>query len=563
MLLHGSTSMSSSETLSRTRRASGSPAAGQPGALSTELSDLLDRAFATHFTVFDGATGEVLHAPEGPPLQDWGLRGPLCCEVARRGRPEFIDDEDPFLVLAIPFAGAEGQSYVAVGAFLGRSVRTNEDLSHPATLLGMPADDARAWASQQHVGSPEALQRVSELVLAEWNSRRRIAALEHEARSLSIHLASTYEEISLLYRLTQNLRISESDEDLGRVALEWLEEVLPAKGLALQLLPGVRPDWSLDHEVRTEPILLTHGNCPVDQQQFTVLIAHVAAGAAHRPVVANCSVTGQQRWPCPQVRQMIAVPLAEGENLFGWLAALNHVDDAEFGTVEASLLSSVAAILGIHSGNIELYRQQSELLAGIVRALTSAVDAKDPYTCGHSDRVARVAVRLAEELGCDAKTLNTLYLSGLLHDVGKIGTDDNVLRKAGKLSPEEYEHIKKHVEIGHRILRDLSKLEGVLPVVLHHHESWDGGGYPQKLQSQRIPLTARIVAVADAFDAMCSDRPYRQGMPDEKIDEIFRAGSGQQWDPEVVAAFFRVRDDIRRISRAEQTGIQVNAQHCT
>jgi HD-GYP domain-containing protein (c-di-GMP phosphodiesterase class II) len=177
--------------------------------------------------------------------------------------------------------------------------------------------------------------------------------------------------------------------------------------------------------------------------------------------------------------------------------------------------------------------------------------------------VARVAVRLGEELGCDPQTLNMMYLSGLLHDIGKIGIDDNVLRKPGKLTTEEYEHIKKHVVIGHRILRDLSKLEAVLPVVLHHHESWDGGGYPQKLVSTRIPLTARIVAVADAYDAMRSDRPYRRGMPDEKIDDIFRAGSGQQWDPDVVEAFFRVRDDIDQISRTPQADIQVNVQHCT
>ena len=189
------------------------------------------------------------------------------------------------------------------------------------------------------------------------------------------------------------------------------------------------------------------------------------------------------------------------------------------------------------------------MLAGIVRALTSAIDAKDPYTCGHSDRVARVAVRLAEELGCDAKTLNTLYLAGLLHDIGKIGVNDAVLHKAGKLSDDEYAHIKQHVNIGHRILNDLAKLEDVLPVVLHHHESWDGGGYPHRLATQRIPLPARIVAVADAFDAMSSDRPYRKGMPDEKVEEILRAGAGQQWDPEVVDAFFRVREDIRRICR--------------
>ena len=171
------------------------------------------------------------------------------------------------------------------------------------------------------------------------------------------------------------------------------------------------------------------------------------------------------------------------------------------------------------------------MFAGIVRALASAIDAKDEYTRGHSHRVARISVRLASELGYDEKAIGRIYLAGLLHDIGKIGIDDNVLRKPGKLTDEEYEHIKNHVTIGHRILIDLKKMDDVLPVVLHHHEAWDGSGYPQRLPSDEIPRTARIVAVADAFDAMCSDRPYRKGMPDAKIDAIFHEGRGQAMGP--------------------------------
>ena len=240
-----------------------------------------------------------------------------------------------------------------------------------------------------------------------------------------------------------------------------------------------------------------------------------------------------------------------GDKLLGHLAALNHVDDLEFGTVEASLLNSVAAILSIHSSNIELYRQQRELLEGIIRALISSIDAKDPYTCGHSDRVARISVRLAQQLKCEPSLVEAIYLSGLLHDIGKIGIDDAVLRKPGKLTDEEYEHIKTHVTVGHRILRDLRKLDEVLPVVLHHHESWDGKGYPRRLGPEEMPLSARIVAVADAYDAMASNRPYRQGMPMEKIESIFRSGAGQQWDPAIVEALMDALDDIQQISQSE------------
>jgi putative nucleotidyltransferase with HDIG domain len=192
--------------------------------------------------------------------------------------------------------------------------------------------------------------------------------------------------------------------------------------------------------------------------------------------------------------------------------------------------------------------------------LTSAIDAKDPYTCGHSDRVARIAVRLARELRCSSMMLNTLYMAGLLHDIGKIGIDDNVLRKPGRLTDAEYEHIKLHPELGYKILADLKQLHEVLPVVLHHHEQWDGGGYPKRLAGEDTPFLARITAVADAFDAMTSDRPYRKGMSIEKVEQIFRDGAGKHWDPVVIEAYFRCHNDIVEISRRERANLSLDVE---
>jgi HD-GYP domain-containing protein (c-di-GMP phosphodiesterase class II) len=160
-------------------------------------------------------------------------------------------------------------------------------------------------------------------------------------------------------------------------------------------------------------------------------------------------------------------------------------------------------------------------------------------------------VLLARKLGCSDKELETIYLSGLLHDIGKIGIDDHVLRKAGKLTQAEYEHIKMHAEIGYRILKDLKQLDQILPVVRHHHEAWDGSGYPFGLAGEEIPFFARIVAVADACDAMSSDRPYRKGMGDDRLDTILREGAGLQWDPRVIEAFFAAREEIRVVGRAQ------------
>ena len=525
--------------------------------LHADFSRRLTQAFGTTPTILDGLTGDVLTKAPDQPAWDWELHAELCREVARRGWPEFIGDEDPFLVLAMPLVMPENRCHVAVATFVSRQVSFDEDLCGPARLLGIPVADAAAWASRQTPWPADTLMRIAELVVTQSNSDWRVRALEAEVADLSGNLSSSYEEISLLYHLTQNLKISQSDEQLVQIALDWLKEVVPASAMAAQLIPVGERDPSLSHGARRDSTLLTSGDSPVDNREFAILVEHVDPVAAKKPVVINPPATSRDDWPNRKVRQIIVVPLAEGENLFGYLAALNHVEDGEFGTIEASLLSSVAAILGIHGGNIELYRQQSELMAGIIRALTSAIDAKDPYTRGHSDRVAQIAVKLAEQLGCDAKQLHTIYLSGLLHDIGKIGIDDRVLRKPGRLSDEEFLHIKRHPEIGHKILSDLGKLDDVLPVILYHHESWDGGGYPSRLGAKQIPLSARIVAVADSFDAMGSDRPYRKKMPDEKIDAIFRSGAGKQWDADVVNALFRIRDDIRKIALSEQESANV------
>ncbi len=530
----------------------GSPkSTAPPSGTCPAAPGLLMRTFGVEFDLLDGRSGELLHHAADQPTYRGSIRGELCREVARRRTAEILQEEEPLLVLAAPLVDQEEVEQVAVAVFVSRVIAPNESLAAVAQSLGLNPQTIDAWARRQDPWNPKVLRRVGRLITEQLASECQAKRLRQVSDNLSSQLNHTYEEISLLYRLTQNLKISASDEDLARLTLGWLADVLPARGVAIQLVATADAGDS-QSTGRRESTLLTLGDCPLGSESFERLIARVNPQATERSVVIIGPATNQPDWPFPEVRQLIAVPLAEGDNLFGWLAAFNHVDDGQFSNIEASLMRSVGTILGIHGSNTNLYRHQSELLAGVVKALTSAIDAKDPYTCGHSDRVARVAVRLARQLGCDDKTIDTLYLSGLLHDIGKIGIDDNVLRKPGKLTDEEYEHIKRHVEIGHKILMDLKKLDDVLPVVLHHHESWDGSGYPKHLPAEEIPLSARIVGVADAFDAMSSDRPYRKGMPDDKIDGIFRAGAGKQWDPKVVDAFFSAREDLRQISRGVQ-----------
>jgi putative nucleotidyltransferase with HDIG domain len=306
------------------------------------------------------------------------------------------------------------------------------------------------------------------------------------------------------------------------------------------------------------PTEIYHGECPLPFHELIDMLERLGK-AARRPLVLNRGHTSAPTWSYPTVRELACAPIMQGSQLEGWLLAINHsgVDGAEmgeFGSSELRLLDSVSTILGVHRTNTGLFLRQGDLFAASVRALTSAIDAKDPYTHGHSERVSRVAVCLAEQLGLDKEQLDTLYLGGLLHDIGKIGVDDQVLNKPGALTPEEFEQIKKHPQLGYDILRGVRQLQKILPIVLHHHEAWDGSGYPHGLKGDSTPLLARIAAVADAFDAMSSDRPYRRGMPDEKLDAILREGAGRQWDPNVVDAFFACREKIRRASQDGSIG---------
>ncbi|OYW23616.1 MAG: hypothetical protein B7Z55_03390 [Planctomycetales bacterium 12-60-4] len=165
-------------------------------------------------------------------------------------------------------------------------------------------------------------------------------------------------------------------------------------------------------------------------------------------------------------------------------------------------------------------------------------------------RVARIARRLGKELSLTPSELDDLYLSGMLHDIGKIGINDKILQKTEPLTPEEFQEIQRHPVIGYQLLSPIRRLRPILPGVRHHHEAYNGRGYPDRLCGESIPLMARIIAVADAFDAMTSDRPYRPGLPRERVDEIFRHGAGEQWDSKVIHAFFLARNDILAVTGA-------------
>ena len=183
-----------------------------------------------------------------------------------------------------------------------------------------------------------------------------------------------------------------------------------------------------------------------------------------------------------------------------------------------------------------------------VRSLVSAVDAKDSYTKGHQERVAMFSMLLGAELELTAQEMGVLQQAAMLHDIGKIGIKEHVLLKKGPLTPEEFEMIKKHPLIGSKILSPVESLKDVISLVIHHHERYDGKGYPRGLAGEEIPLGARIIYVADAVDAMLSNRPYAMAKRPEEVREELRRNSGTQFDPRVVDAALRIDLPSRRFS---------------
>jgi len=249
-----------------------------------------------------------------------------------------------------------------------------------------------------------------------------------------------------------------------------------------------------------------------------------------------------------QSRGILALPLIgdHGET-FGAMLFLSH-SESPYGREHLPLASVLAALV---ASSVRQTLQLKGVTPGddYVFSLARAIEAKDPYTEGHGGRVAEYAFALGQRVGLATPDLSTLYKGGFLHDVGKIGINDSVLFKEGALTDAEYAHMKQHPEIGSQLLQVLPSSDPLIPMIRHHHERWDGRGYPDGLQKDEPSLMARIVSIADAFDAMTSTRCYRPAMPVEQSLSILREYRGTQWDPDLIAMFVEL---VER--RMQETG---------
>lgn len=236
-------------------------------------------------------------------------------------------------------------------------------------------------------------------------------------------------------------------------------------------------------------------------------------------------------------RNIVSVPINSKGCIIGTLQGVNKKNGL-FLEEDLELLSALATQVAIAVENSRLYTELKEAFYSTAEALAETIELRDKYTGGHTRRVMNYSLAIGRCMNLEDKELENLKLAAILHDIGKIGVRDVVLLKPGRLAGDEIKEMNLHAECGAGILGNIKQLRNVIPSVRGHHEKYDGRGYPDGLKSHEIPILSRIIAVADSFDAMTTDRPYRKGLSLEMACEELRQGSEIQFDPAVVAAFF-------------------------
>ncbi|MBY0112674.1 MAG: HD-GYP domain-containing protein [Phycisphaerales bacterium] len=422
--------------------------------------------------------------------------------------------------------GADSAAAMAAKAWSGSGSGECQGHAFIAPFGSGPAACVRLAAGTTIAG-------VERAVLSVVDDQRQFRDLHTLVENFSQRLMQSYEETYSLFRTLRLVASSPDPVQQIRLVCANVQQVLPFAWVAV----GFRDDPRIVGELRGRVFLV--GAAP-KQDEVEAAIQNKAAALLENEWT-KVLVPGKSTVATLTNAEAVCDPISHDDTVIGLLIAGNKTNDnGEIASPEMQYLDAVAEFIGTFHENMARFSEQRAMSIGTLEALTAAIDAKDPYTRGHSERVAYLSREIALALDLSEAEAERVRISGLVHDVGKIGVPERVLCKAGKLTDEEFGLIKLHPETGHRILKGITLLEHALGGVLHHHERIDGRGYPHGLKGDAIPLTARIIGLADTFDAMSSNRAYRPAMPREKVLAEITRCAGTQLDPAVVAAFTKV-----------------------
>ncbi|MCF7957265.1 MAG: HD domain-containing protein [Phycisphaerae bacterium] len=416
----------------------------------------------------------------------------------------------------------------------GLSYQKTESLDRLCSQLQIDSTYVVQNGLDDALSFPKAGELISPIIRLLLEKNRECNNNSQEILSLSNCLGQAYEELSLLHRISNGTRVTQEPVTLFKNLSRDIREVAQAEEVVFL--------WHKEGDTENIlPMMTSTDHLKLGSQNLNFIwhrTLNLPMGENFEDFLIDSNVAGdfKYRWLSP-INNIVSVPIKSENKMLGTIVAINKASKPDFDSTDIKLLISVANGVAGYMENNQLYDDMQELLVGSLQALTSSIDAKDPYTCGHSARVAYISRFIAEKLQLDATLTQNTYLAGLLHDVGKIGIAESVLCKPGRLTEDEYEQIKKHPQISANILSGIKQMSQVIEGVLTHHERCDGKGYPQGLSGREIPLIGRIVQLADSFDAMTSNRTYRTALPLEIVLAELRRFSGTQFDPKLADLF--------------------------
>jgi putative nucleotidyltransferase with HDIG domain len=347
------------------------------------------------------------------------------------------------------------------------------------------------------------------------------------------------ERLALLSRLSQILNSSLEQQEVRKRAMEAATQLMKAQVGSLLLIVEKRGKLYFEvalgdkgEAIKTTTLNIGEGIAGWVAQKGKPLIVNQPERDA-RFYKAMDGITNFK------TRNLICVPVKVKKKVIGVLEAINKRDGADFDEEDLSLFSSLADQVAIALDNSRLYQEQEEMFFQTAESLADAIEKRDPYTGGHTQRVTLYSLAIARYLPMSPIEKKWLKIAAVLHDIGKIGIEDQILKKPAQLSPEEYDVIKHHSGLGAEIIEHIRQLKEIIPGVKFHHEQVDGRGYPNGLKGEDIPFLAKIVSVSDTYDAMTTDRPYRKALKKGAAVQELKRCAGSQFDRKVVAAFMK------------------------
>lgn len=366
------------------------------------------------------------------------------------------------------------------------------------------------------------------------DNKPRIEQVQEDLNLTIKELSDAYEELSILYNLSQTFTGLTIDQICNKL-LDEIQTMFGVKTAAIMLL---------DEENDELYTAVSTGKWPPEQTFKKGNNTAWNALKKNRPEIFSYKKNSRHKNTFQELDAVLICPLIGKKKIMGAIATGKKLSGQDFYSSDMKFLMAVATQAALAIETASLYTDMENFFFGTVMAFVKAIESRSHWTSGHSERVTKYGLAITKEMGMDKNFMERLRICALLHDIGKIATPVELLDKRNALTRDELIEIEQHPLTGYVILSDLKPFRDITDGIKYHHEKWNGNGVHEKLKGEEIPIMSRIIAVADAFDAMTSDRPYRKKMNFSGVIEEIETNAGKQFDPDVVRAFLKIKDSL-------------------